>query len=256
MEKIELDLHKDLDKTKYIFIPIGINCKTGLFLRNCGIKCFTYPYDWASETSIDEILDVLNNYNNFNINTWFRFTDLNYYLPHDKLNDSHGEEENAFLNTDLIAKYNKRFERLFLDIKKPNVILIRYFNEINDKISLIQKEKFREINNSISFIEINNFTLNEIESESIYKDYLLSLFKPNTYTVIIKEVIYILGEINFPITYSTFYNNINYLTNKYKLDTNIFPNDNCNILFNSRKDLISFLGICLTKQFAEIEIFG
>ena len=256
MDKINIELHNDLDLSKYIIIPIGINCTTGLFLRNCGIKCYTYPYDWANNTNVDEILNVLND-TNFNVNNWFRLSNLPYYLPHDKLNDTHGEDENAFLNTDLVTKYKRRFERLFLDIKKPNIILCRYYTHNNDKLTIIQKEKFRSINNTLSFIELNNFSQTEIEGESVYKNYMLTLFKPNISTLIIKDVIDYLGKNIkiYPINYSDFYEWIIHIINNYNIDKNIFP-DKSNILFNNRKELLHFLGNCLMRKFTNIELFG
>jgi len=117
-ERIELELNDELEKENALFIPIGNMCTSSIFLRNCGIKNSTYPYDWAREVSVEEIIECIKNKDSFNIDNWYRLKNKPYYLPHDKEDDTHGDEENHFLNEDCKGKYKRRFERLFNDITK------------------------------------------------------------------------------------------------------------------------------------------
>lgn len=282
LPNIAFDFDKSLDINNSIIIPIGKNCGASIFLRNCKIKGKTYPYDWAAESHIDEIIEVINNRNTFDINNWYKLKDKSTYLPHDKENDIHGIRENIFLNLNYTEKYKRRFERLFTDIFKPNVILLHHSLDISDKLSLEHKNKFRNINKTISFIEIYNFPggIDENTGDVPYKkyvDYMLTIFKPNAITSFISDFLDIIdGNISrryrllrseggrigqfrqkklvYPCNYAKLYEHIISINTKYDLDITMFPNNKNNLLFNERNDIIKFLGYYLSKKH-DIELF-
>jgi hypothetical protein len=252
--RISFDLNPDLDMQNSIFISIGYNCSASIFLRNCRIKGKTYPYDWAAHVNVDEIIDAINNKDTFNINKWYRLHDKPRYLPHDIENDSHGDLENNFLNMDCLEKYRRRFERLFVDIYKNNVILFHHYSNENQKLSLEQKKNFLNINKLISFIEIYKFEElvgPNYDQYIMYQNYVLSLFKPNMITSFIHDCMDKIdnNEIKYPYNYSLYYVDLKKIIEKYDLENNLFPEINTNIFFNERNDIIKFLGNCLREKY-------
>ena len=244
---IDLDLHENLGIDNCIIIPVGTNCTVSIFLRFCGIKQESYPYDWATNVTIDEIIEVIYNKDNFNINNWFRLQNKEEYLPHDKDNDTHGYNENIFLNMDCLTKYKRRFDRLFNDIYNKDVILFHNYEDENDKITYEQKQKFREINPFISFIETHNFQNYSNEIGSLYKTYILTLIKPNNITQFIYEIQLLLHNYGFPVSYEQFMNDINIYIEKYMFEKSLFI-INENIIFNNEFEIVRFLGNCLRSQ--------
>lgn len=260
LPRINFDLNRDLDFKDYTIIPIGNNCNSSIFLRNCRIKGVTYPYDWATNVNVDEIIHSINNKDTFNIMNWYRLHDKSRYLPHDKDNDSHGLIENSFLNVDCTEKYKRRFERLFSDIYLKNVILFHHYSNENEKLSLEQKEQFKNINKSISFIEINNFQ--EIQEQgqeyNMYVNKMLSLFKPNIITSFIKDFmseIYENNKIKYPYNYNNlYYDYLKKLIEKYNLKHNLFPETDANIIFYEKNCIVKFLGNYLLKEYKNMEL--
>ena len=163
-----------LDYGNAIIIPIGKNCQTAIFLRNCLIKQYSYPYDWVAMYLLMKLLIQIIKMNY--IRKLVQVSDKKKFLPHDKEKDKHGVYENSFLNIDCLTKYKRRFNRLFNDIIKKNVVLVRTYNRECEKISNFHKNIFYKINPNISFIQIKdchdlsiNYELVKLEMRTIFK---------------------------------------------------------------------------------------
>ena len=120
-------------------ISIGPDCNVAITLRIMLYRTFSYPFDWARQPNIMEIVDIIKNKEHFDVSAWLDKKFRNNELPHDVPNDSHGILENKFESCDTtLEKYKRRFNRFFehLFSDKP-VYLIRYEN--SNGINELQK---------------------------------------------------------------------------------------------------------------------
>jgi hypothetical protein len=129
-----------------MYISLGPNCLGAILLRHLYVRNNAYPFDWANGTSLNDIISIINNKDAFNITDWNFLKDIHNCLPHDRLNDPHGDDENLFENCNIIEKYERRFKRFFKDIYVPGVNLLRIYKpqfgslteELNN-LSILQK---------------------------------------------------------------------------------------------------------------------
>lgn len=165
-------------------IPIGPNCGVAITLRNLGIRKKAYPWDWARDTDIQHILDVVKNKHAFNLLEWRNFYNLPHYLPHDIPGDSHGILENKFENTTLLEKYVRRFDRFFHDIYQPNTYLVRF----GTKEDLPYLQELSNLLPNVNIIYIENGSDNDPETYEKLKK-IFSDEKDPTY-VFLEAVVY------------------------------------------------------------------
>jgi hypothetical protein len=107
-------------------ISLGPNCSTSITMRHLGIRNASYPWDWAANTEIKDIINVILNKQNFKVEEWDKLKNIGLFLPHDLDGDDHGKNENLFENTDRLNKYKRRFKRFFEDIEGENTYLVRF----------------------------------------------------------------------------------------------------------------------------------
>jgi len=110
-----------MESQDYYIIPIGPQCQCAQTIQNLKIRVASYPFDWIRDTTIQDVVNILENRHNFDVTRWNKFSNMSYYMPHDYKDDSHNASELLFEGGDLISKYKRRFERLFrvLDSGKP-----------------------------------------------------------------------------------------------------------------------------------------
>lgn len=181
---------------KIKIIPIGYNCEPAIFLRTLNLREASYPWDWAFDTKIKDIVNVIKNEKEFKVEEWDRLKNINYYLPHDKNNDIHGINENKFENSDLIEKYKRRFNRFFKTIREEKIIFLRlgdnnneeelksiipcsvlYMQDGREKIIEtfknlnVKSDKYYNILHIYSYIENLNFPISKEDLKKIFIEY-------------------------------------------------------------------------------------
>ena len=77
-------------------------------------------------------MDILQNRHTFDVTQWNKFSNMQYYMPHDYKNDSHNTSELLFEGGDLISKYKRRFERLFRNVDSGKPIYFIRFGDNRD----------------------------------------------------------------------------------------------------------------------------
>jgi len=130
-------------------ISLGPNCNPSITTRHLGIRNASYPWDWAADTEVMDIVNVVLNRDTFKVEEWDKFNDIRRFLPHDLDGDGHGNTENLFENTDRLDKYRRRFKRFFEDIEEDGTYLIRFGDGKNLDVlaSLLPKCKIIHIPN-------------------------------------------------------------------------------------------------------------
>lgn len=215
-----------------IIIPIGDNCNPSIVLRHLGLRKSAYPWDWADHTNIIDIIDVINNKNNFQIEKWKNFTDIQKYLPHDYNHDVHGEVENIFDNCSLYEKYERRFSRFFKDIESDNTYLLRFGN--GDDLDILI--------NMLPKCNILHYPDANINCNST-KDELKKMFKVDDISNIMVGISYV--PRTFPKTYTNFKEEFLTSINSVKLEINfeIFDRifNNKNIIWSDVNDFFSYI---------------
>ena len=118
---------------EYNFIPIGDHCAISEILKDLGLRKCSYPFDWISHISLIHKTNLLTNVKFVSelmekqdvkevvqqlIGTAFEPSNKkifnNMWFPHDE-----GEQH------DIITKYERRFERLYNDIRdKKNMFIM------------------------------------------------------------------------------------------------------------------------------------
>jgi hypothetical protein len=149
---------------EYNFIPLGDHCAVSEILKDLGLRKCSYPFDWISHTSLIRKTNLLTNIgfiselmekhdvkevvqkligNAFEPGNRKIFN--NMWFPHDE-----GEQN------DIIAKYERRFERLYNDIHdKQNIfiMLTRHTTILETEfISILSTILSYNKNNKILFI--------------------------------------------------------------------------------------------------------
>lgn len=152
----------------YNIIPIGDHCAISIILKDLGLRNKSYPFDWSSHTDIlfntniiynikiidslelDNISHITKEYIGdalVNINKINTKTNINF--PHELGNSD-----------EIIKKYERRFERLYLDLNnKTNlfILLTRHFYIDENNFEEIMKILFKFNNdNKILFISGTN----------------------------------------------------------------------------------------------------
>jgi hypothetical protein len=152
----------------YNIIPIGDHCAISLIFKDLGLRNKSYPFDWNSHTDVlyntniiynikiidslklDNISHITEEYIGdalVNINKINTKTNINF--PHELGNSD-----------EIIKKYERRFERLYLDLNnKTNlfILLTRYFYIDENNFEEIRKILFKFNNdNKILFISGTN----------------------------------------------------------------------------------------------------
>lgn len=160
-------------------IPIGPDCQPALTLRKLNIRRYSYPWDWAFDTKIIDIINVLND-QEFDVKNWDKFKNINYYLPHDKVGDTHGINENLFENTDIIGKYKRRFDRFFKHIKQDNVTIVRFGDDrnMNELKSILPNVNILHLKNGNSK---SKETIEEVLKIGIEMDYYYNILNICSY---------------------------------------------------------------------------
>jgi hypothetical protein len=210
---------------EYNFIPIGDHCAISEILKDLGLRKCSYPFDWISHTSLIHKTNLLTNAgfiselmekhdvkeivqkligNAFEPGNNKIFN--NMWFPHDE-----GEKN------DIIAKYERRFERLYNDIHdKQNIFImltrhktiletefisILSYNK-NNKILFISGSDHPYLNDpkyssSVIFKHIfydikklnKQYTIDYTQFRPAIKEFMRELFSKMGYTVIKSPVI-------------------------------------------------------------------
>lgn len=226
-------------------IPIGQNCSITICLRNLGLRKLSYPFDWARSPDLNDIIEIVKNgENNFILKEWKFLKDIDSYLPHDKLGDSHGITENNFENVTFLEKYERRFKRFFNDIKISNTYLIRFGvpgeeNKINILQQLLPHCKIILIDGSIETPEkefYSNQKLMEIFGNNTQKSLQMELYNYQNF----------ISTIMFPCNFKDILNSS--IFDKYFVEFN----NNEKIIFNNVQELVKFISNVIDKYNLQI----
>ena len=188
-------------------IPIGPDCNVAITLLQLKLRRYSYPWDWARTSSIDEIIDVVRKGKEFNVSDWDNLKDIPYKLPHDVLNNTHGDYE-AIFEGDLLEKYKRRFSRFFEHIYGDTpTYLIRYGDGTN--LNILQ-----ELLPKCTIIHIQDGHPDSIETKSIIKNTLQTTLDP--YSIII----YYIACMTENMSYSEFKNTV--LDNHPEIEVHLY----------------------------------
>ena len=164
-------------------ISIGPDCNVAITLRIMLYRTFSYPFDWARQPSVIEIVDIIKNKEHFNVSEWLKMKFRRNELPHDVPNDSHGILENKFESCDTtLEKYKRRFKRFFEHLfSDRQVYLIRY----GDSNGLNELKKILPSNCQIIYIKDGHpdspDTANQIKN--------ITKFEIDPYSIILRGII-------------------------------------------------------------------
>jgi hypothetical protein len=150
-------------------ISLGPNCNPSITMRHLGIRNASYPWDWAANTEVSDIINVILNKETFKVEDWDKFKNISFFLPHDLDGDEHGNGENLFENTDRLNKYKRRFKRFFEDIEEENTYLVRFGDgkDLDILKNLVPKCKILHIpNGDPNSPETHNIIMNTIGEQN------------------------------------------------------------------------------------------
>ena len=139
---------------KYNLISIGDHCAVPEILRELKLRTCSYPFDWIAKPGLiyntnipdnfDYLFELMETHNVKNVVQKFLGNALQ--SPNRVSGDKWFPHETG-TNEEIIAKYERRFERLYTDVKeKQNIFIILtrhivipepYFNYILNKILLL-----------------------------------------------------------------------------------------------------------------------
>lgn len=173
-------------------VSLGPSCLNAILLRQLGLREKAYPYDWAFDTTLSEVIDVVKEDDTFDVTTWFRFQNIGHYLPHDVDRDTHGESENVFESMSRLEKYKRRFARFFADSKKSNTHFVRFGPE-SERAELASLQQLLP-NATFHLIDIHL-------SDADKKVQLRQLF-PDTQPLSV-YIQHIVDTVEFPATFDT-----------------------------------------------------
>jgi len=218
-------------------ISIGSNCNVAITLRIMLYRTFSYPFDWAIQPNIMDIVDIIKNKEHFDVSIWLNNKFNKNELPHDVPNDSHGIFENNFERCETtLEKYKRRFNRFFEHLfSDRQVYLIRY----GDSNGLNELQKILPLNCHIIHIQDGNpnspDTINQIKT--------ITKFEIDPYSIILNEI----PNINnlYPISYNDILQSV-VIINKdiTPFINNIFPDK---IIIWQKDELFSYIFIKLKE---------
>ena len=173
-------------KKYYNLIPIGYSCDVALELECMGLRTKSYPFDWIISDLQSFLILLSNNFEDFiNVNFLYKnnkYLSKTYVVSHKKYNiefyhDFYREKSISEQINSVYAKYYRRINRLYEDIKLPS-LFIHYIKDIDDYYFI--KKNYKKIDNFIkSYNRLNKIIFISNDNSFTFKKKIIIFYVKN-----------------------------------------------------------------------------